>query len=92
MPLETEQVRERLERILTGIKDDLVMYDLDWYYVYVNDRAAQTLGYPKEQLLGQRIWDLFPEAVGNLFYQKLHQAVAEQREITFEHYYAPFDK
>jgi PAS domain S-box-containing protein len=89
---ETEQVKERLERILAGIKDDFVMYDADWRYVYVNDKAAQTLGYPKERLIGQRIWDLFPDAVGNLFYQKVHQAVAEGQEIAFEHYFAPFDR
>jgi PAS domain S-box-containing protein len=89
---EAERVRRRLERILAGIKDDFVMYDHDWRYVYINERAAQTLGYPKEQLVGQRIWDLFPEAVGNDFYQKVHQAVAENREIRFEFYYEPFDK
>jgi PAS domain S-box-containing protein len=89
---EAEQVRARLERILAGIKDDFVMYDHAWRYVYVNDQAAQTLGYPKEQLIGQCIWELFPGAVDNLFYQKMHQAKAEGREITFEHYYPPFDR
>lgn len=90
--VEMQQAKERLEQILAGIKDDFVMYDQDWRYVYVNDQAAQTLGYPKEQLLGQRIWDLFPDAIGNLFYQKMHQARDEGREIAFEHYYPPFDK
>lgn len=87
-----EQIKAQLERILGGIKDDFVMYDPDWRYVYVNERAAQTLGYTKEQLIGQRIWDLFPAAVGNFFYQRVHQAVAEKREITFEFYYEPFAK
>jgi PAS domain S-box-containing protein len=89
---ETERIKARLEQILAGIKDDFVMYDHDWRYVYVNDRAAQTLGYPKEQLIGQRIWDLFPDAVGNFFYQQVHRAVAEGREITFEFYYEPFGR
>ncbi|MCL4295508.1 MAG: GAF domain-containing protein [Anaerolineae bacterium] len=89
---ETERIKARLERILAGIKDDFVMYDHDWRYVYVNDQAAQTLGYPKEQLIGQRIWDLFPNAVDNFFYQQVHWAVAEGREITFEFYYEPFDR
>lgn len=90
--VEAELVRERLEGILAGINDYFVMYDREWRYVYVNDKAAQTLGFPKEQLIGQCIWDLFPEAVDNLFYQKLHQASAEGREIVFEHYYQPWDR
>lgn len=89
---EAERVRERLERILAGIQDDFVMYDDEWRYVYVNDQAAQSLGYPQEYLLGQCIWELFPEAVGNLFYREMLRAKAEGREVTFEHYYEPWGK
>jgi PAS domain S-box-containing protein len=74
---EPATTKETIEHILSGIGDDFVMYDYELRYVYVNDRAAQTLGYSKEQLTGQCIWDLFPEAVGNLFYQKMQQAMAD---------------
>jgi PAS domain S-box-containing protein len=85
-------VRVRLERILEGIKDDFVMYDDDWRYVYVNSQAAQSLGYPREELIGQCIWDLFPNAVGNLFHREMLAAKATGRETVFEHYYAPWNK
>ncbi len=87
-----EVVTGRLQRILAGINDDFVMYDDDWRYVYVNDNAAQSLGYPKEQLIGQRIWDLFPDAVGNRFYQEMLRGKAEGRDVVFEHYYQPWGK
>ncbi|HEX5055378.1 MAG TPA: PAS domain-containing protein [Gammaproteobacteria bacterium] len=80
----------RLEVVLDTINDHLVSYDLEWRYTYVNDRAAALLGRSKQELLGKCIWDLFPEAVGNQYYRELHQAVAEQRVIRSEHYYAPF--
>jgi PAS domain S-box-containing protein len=89
---EAHTVREQLEQILEGIKDDFVMYDDEWRYVYVNEQAARSLGYPKEQLIGQRIWDLFPQAVGNPFYQEMLGAKAAGREVVFEHYYAPWGK
>jgi PAS domain S-box-containing protein len=83
-------VKERLEHILEGINDDFVMYDDDWRYVYVNEQAARSLGFPREELIGRRIWDLFPGAVGNLFYQEMTRAKAERRDVAFEHHYEPW--
>jgi PAS domain S-box-containing protein len=82
---------QRLEAVLGSINDHLVSYDLQWRYTYVNDKAAAVLGRPKEELLGKCIWDLFPQAAGNQYYQELHQALAEQQVIRSEHYYEPFD-
>lgn len=87
-----ELVTERLQRILESIKDDFVMYDDSWRYVYVNDKAAQSLGYPKGQLIGQCIWDLFPHAIGNLFYHEMLRSKAERQEVVFEHYYEPWNQ
>jgi PAS domain S-box-containing protein len=88
---ERKQAEARLEAVLAGINDHLVCYDRQWRYTYVNDKAAEILGKPKEELLGRSIWDLFPAAVGNQYYQELHTALAEQRVIRSEHYYPPFD-
>jgi PAS domain S-box-containing protein len=85
-------MKERLEHILEGINDDFVMYDDNWRYVYVNEQAARSLGRPREQLIGRRIWDLFPGAVGNLFYQEMMRAKAERRDVAFEHHYEPWGK
>ena len=81
----------RLEAVLASIGDHLVTYDREWRYTYVNDPAAKVLGKSKEELLGRSIWEVFPEAVGNQYYDELHQALAEQRVIRSEHFYAPFD-
>lgn len=80
----------RLETVLSSINDHLVCYDRQWRYTYVNDGAARVLGRTKEELLGNSIWELFPDAVGNQYYRELHQALAEQRVIRSAHYYAPF--
>ena len=85
-------VRQRLERILEGINDDFVMYDDEWRYVYVNEQAARSLGFPREQLIGRNIWELFPDAIGNLFYREMLRAKSERRDVAFEHYYEPWGK
>src|SRR5690606_15407802 len=79
-------------RILEGINDDFVMYDDEWRYVYVNEQAARSLGFPREQLIGRNIWELFPDAIGNLFYREMLRAKSERRDVAFEHYYEPWGK
>jgi PAS domain S-box-containing protein len=82
----------RYEEALAGIDDHFVLMDEELRYVFVNARAAEILGKPAEELIGHRIWDLYPSAVGNQFYQELHRAVSERVSIHSEHYYAPFDR
>jgi PAS domain S-box-containing protein len=84
--------QQRLAAVLSSIDDHLVCYDEQWRYTYVNDAAARALGKSKEELLGNSIWDLFPDAVGNQYYRELHEAARERRVIRSEHYYAPFDR
>jgi PAS domain S-box-containing protein len=86
------RAEQRLEAVLGSINDHLASYDRDWRYTYVNEPAAQLLGRQRDELLGRSIWELFPDAVGNEFYQQVHRAVAEQRIIRAEHYYAPFNR
>jgi PAS domain S-box-containing protein len=79
----------RAEQILRSISDAFVSFDRDWRYNYVNDRAAALLGQPRDQLLGQRVWDVFPEAVGSEAYRQLHAAMVERQPTSLEEFY-PF--
>ena len=88
---ERKFAEERLEAVLASIDDHLVCYDREWRYTYVNDKAALVLRKTREELLGHSIWEVFPDAVGGEYYRKLHEAVAEQKAIRFEHYYEPYE-
>ena len=88
---ERKQAETRLGAVIASINDHLASYDRKWRYTYVNEQGAAILGRKREELLGRCIWDLFPEAVGNQYYRELQQALAEQRVIRSEHYYAPLD-
>ena len=86
------RLARRFEAALASIDDHIAIFDRDCRYTYVNSGAAQVLGRPAEALLGRRIWDLFPEAVGNQFYQELQRAIAERVTLRSEHYYEPFGR
>lgn len=82
----------RLEGILESIGDHLVTYDREWRYTYINSSGARLLGKSVEELLGRSIWDVFPDAVGGAYYVGMHEAVATQRSIRQESYYAPWER
>ncbi|HXQ32643.1 MAG TPA: PAS domain-containing protein, partial [Anaerolineales bacterium] len=78
--------------ILEHINDGLVVLDKDWYYVFVNQKAAEMLQRSKpSDLIGKHIWTEYPEGVGQPFQLAYEKAMKEQISIVFEEYFAPWD-
>ncbi|MBF2003860.1 MAG: PAS domain S-box protein [Synechococcales cyanobacterium M58_A2018_015] len=86
---ESEASRQQVTNILESITDAFFALDRDWHFTYLNHQAELLLQRQRQDLLGQRVWDAFPEAVGSLFYQQYHQAMAEQVSVEFEAFYPP---
>jgi len=79
LELEVQSSKRLLEKVFANVNDHFAILDRDLRYTYVNDAAVQMLGLPREKLIGQCIWDLFPKAAGTLFYHETERALAEQR-------------
>jgi len=84
---EIREAKDRLQHILASINDHFVMYDREWRFAYANDKAAEMLGLPRKELIGQCLWDILPESKSNEYYIALRRAAEERQDITFEHYY-----
>lgn len=89
---EQERLRDRISAILESITDGFVALDTGWHYTYVNRRGAELLGRTPPQLIGKNIWAEFPEGVGQKFHDAYHQALATQKTVYLEDYYAPWDR
>ncbi|HUP02332.1 MAG TPA: sigma-70 family RNA polymerase sigma factor [Gemmatimonadota bacterium] len=76
---------------LDSIADPVVGLDRAWRYVYVNGAAERLKGRPATELLGRRIWDVFPEAVGTRFEEAYRKAMESGEPRDFEEFYAPID-
>ncbi len=74
----------RLSEILESITDRFVVLDRDWRYVYVNERQAVCRKLSREEMLGQRLWDIYPEFVGTPAAEKLKQAMDERVPVNYE--------
>jgi len=77
---------------LERMTDAFVALDHDWRYVYVNARAGELFGRAPRDLVGKHIWTEFPEGVGQPSHRAYEQAMATQRPVVFEEYYAPWDR
>ena len=66
---EAERGRRAIDAILARVTDAFVALDRDWRFTYLNPLAEELLQRPRGELLGNNIWDLFPELVGSAFFE-----------------------
>lgn len=90
-----DTIRDRetfISGILGSISDSLFTLDKDWRYTFVNDDFVHRTGKCREELLGQCMWELFPEAMGMEVNRIFQRAMTERIPIEYEVYFPPFQK
>ena len=70
--------------ILESVSDAFYAVDREWRFTYVNGKAEELWGRPREELLGKKIWDEFPQAVGSEPRRQIERAMEEGVTISFE--------
>jgi PAS domain S-box-containing protein len=89
---EREQAaRNQIKKILESITDAFFALDTEWRFTYLNQQAERLLQRKREELLGQCLWDEFPDAVTSLFDKEYHRAATEQVSVEFEAFYPPLN-
>jgi signal transduction histidine kinase/PAS domain-containing protein len=77
--------------ILESMSDPLVVHDAEWRFQYINEPAMQMFRTSKHHLpaslIGQRLWDLYPDLPDTVFGENLQRAARERIPISFEAYY-----
>jgi PAS domain S-box-containing protein len=88
---EARQKSEQLEALLGSITDGFIAADADQRYTYVNKRLSEMVGLTPSEMIGRRIWDVFPDAIGSTTYHSIQEALRENHYVLSEDYYAPLD-
>jgi PAS domain S-box-containing protein len=84
------EANQRVELILGSITDEFNAFDREWRFMYINEPALKSIQTAKhehlrrEEIIGKNVWDLFPEHVGSIFYQKYQEAMREKNSLEFE--------
>lgn len=79
---------KRLRDIIQSISDAFMSFTHEWKYLYVNEKALAILGKPREEILGQSIWDFFPYALGETFereFRRRHESTVVPFTIKTQH-------
>jgi diguanylate cyclase (GGDEF)-like protein/PAS domain S-box-containing protein len=84
-----EQARAHLSTVLESIGDGCFSLDHEWRFTYINARGASWLARRADELIGKRIWEEFPEALGGDFHLAYQRALKTRTFTTCESYYAP---
>jgi diguanylate cyclase (GGDEF)-like protein/PAS domain S-box-containing protein len=78
----------RLSTTLTSISEAFVTLDLTGTFTYLNQESERLLRRSAKDLLGKQIWVEFGETVGELINSNVAQAIASNRHVEFEAYFA----
>jgi two-component system, cell cycle sensor histidine kinase and response regulator CckA len=89
---EAEAAARSLTLALESMTDALYMIDRDWRFTFLNERAEQLLRRDRTDLLGEVIWEAFPDAIDTPMHDAYHRAMeqGESQELP-ELYYPPLD-
>ena len=80
----------RLTDTLESITDAFFTVDRDWHYTYVNSEGENLMRFPREALMGQTVWEMFPELIGTTVENNYRLAMEKRRTVHFEYYFPPY--
>nr|WP_303647623.1 bacterio-opsin activator domain-containing protein [Haloarchaeobius sp. HME9146] len=87
--------RKRLETELEShferVTDAFFALDTDFDFRYVNEHGAELIDVDPDAVVGDNVWDRFPEAINSTFQQQYEKAMETQESVSFEEYFPPLE-
>ena len=84
----SQSLREKRD-LLETISEGFMALDKDWKVVYWNKEAERVFGISRQELLGQTLFEVVPDANRLQFFQHLERAFKEKDIVHFEEYLPP---
>lgn len=82
-----DDLEHELNEMFERIDDAFYAIDDQFRFTYVNERAEELLRHTEEELLGESVWDVFPEATETAVWECFHQALETQDHTSYEVYF-----
>ncbi|MGB9201899.1 PAS domain S-box protein, partial [Methanobacterium sp.] len=77
-------VNQRINEVLGSIQDSFYMLDHNWNFIYINQRAANSVNKDPRELIGQNIWTIFPQYMGTIIEKNYREVMKTKESIRFE--------
>ena len=88
--IQIEEERSRL--ILESITDGFYAVDSEWRFTYMNSAGERILERAKGELIGKRLWEEYPGAVGSEFERVYRRVACGQGSESITAYYPDLDR
>jgi PAS domain S-box-containing protein len=88
------RANDRMVNVLESITDGFSVLDSEWRFTYINSRALAILaplGFTRDKLVGQVLWDVLPELEGSELDRQCRLALATQQTVSFEFFFPPLN-
>ncbi|MDI6913050.1 MAG: ATP-binding protein [Desulfitobacteriaceae bacterium] len=82
--LELEASKLKISKILQGISDGFFALDSEWKFTFVNYETQKLIGKVNNSLSGKSLWEVFPQIMDSLTYEKMHEAVSLNEALHWE--------
>lgn len=86
-----DELEAEIDEVFERVDDAFCALDGEFRFTYVNDLGAELLQVDAGELLGECIWDLYPEASQTPVWDGLHDAMETQSSTEFEVYAEELD-
>lgn len=82
--LDLEASKLNIMRIMEGISDGFYALDRNMQFTFVNKETQKFIGRNNPELLGESIWEVFPQLEGSLTYRKINEAMSQNESEHWE--------
>ena len=87
-----QQERHSAAEALEHLSDGFWIYDSEWRITYMNAAAETASRRPRDEQIGQTIWELFPDLVGTEVEPQFRRAMENREMVEFEWPYQPWQR
>lgn len=92
LSVQAKQLNHTINNIVEEITDGFFILNPNWEFIKVNKVAEEMLGFPREKLLGNKIWDVYDDLSNRTFPEAFRNAVKKHITARFEEYIPGTDK
>jgi PAS domain S-box-containing protein len=78
------ELESELQRVFSRISDAFYAVDDEYRFTHVNERAEQLLEHSEEELLGENLWTVFPDARNTYGFEAFSRALETQDAVSYE--------
>lgn len=81
---ELATANDKVTSVIESITDGFLVLDKEWKSTYINKHQYLPKNKKAKDILGENIWEVYPEMIGTVMYQKFHEAMLERVPVNFE--------